>query len=377
MLSWHHHSPYSDLHGCPFTSTASILHLPAFCLSCSSPCQQTPKSRKHFTPHLFIPFSLTTHRKATLNDLILPPEVKMVDLSALDDEVVALILEFDLLDLSRAERLSEDEVLRAVDLSLEMRAAKEAGSSSGQGSPPTAARFPAQDQPLPADRSPGERNRGLGLWARLVGSKTENQAGGSKTPTEKGDLISLEERNKLLAESEDEDDADGEDGGEPCAICAEGAGEKRRLACRCLYCAPCLRRCIRAGLRNEMNFPPRCHQRLTEEDIGWVKRPDLLRLYKQMATEWDTPAEERVYCSKPECSAFIRDKRKREGGEARCGVCGAGTCASCRRRWHPGLPCDERRENEDLMDMMDEHGYGHCTRCGTIVDSLGGCNHMT
>lgn len=293
-------------------------------------------------------------------------------LSTLGDEVVGLILGFDLLDLSRSERLSQEEVLRAVDLSFQMREANEAASSSAQSNPSAADRSPTQDRPLPADRSPGKRPSRHS--DRRVSPKTKEQADEPEKITKKDDLIGPDERNELLAESEGEDDADAENEGEPCIACTGGTGEKRQLGCGCFYCAPCLRQCIRTGLRNEQNFPPRCHHRLTEDDIRWVNRPGLLRLYRQQAIEWDSDAVERVYCSRPQCSAFIPDRR--EGGEARCGACGAGTCASCRKRWHPGQACDEERENEELMDLMDRHGYGNCP-CGRPVESRGGCSHMT
>lgn len=294
-------------------------------------------------------------------------------LSSLGDEVVGLMLRFDLLDLSRPEGLSREEVLRAADLAFQMRAANEAASSSGQDNPPAADRSPAPARPLHAGRSPGERNRHH--RDPRVRPRTDGQAGGSKKNTKKGDLIGPDERNKILAESEVEDSSGPENEGEPCMVCDGGTGEKRKLACGCFYCAACLRSCIRTGLRNELNFPPRCHQRLTEDDIRWVNRPDLLRLYRQQVIEWDSPAAERVYCSRPVCAAFIPDRR--EGGEARCGACGAGTCASCRKPWHPGLPCEEDKEDEELMEMMDKYDNGYCTACGTIVESLGGCNHMT
>lgn len=286
----------------------------------------------------------------------------MEDLGGFDDTILRLIDRFSLLDLSRPEEATRSEIYLAAELALQMETASGDASPSAQGRTPAPGRPRGQDRDLQTHGPAGERSP----------SRPSRR---SKQDNKKGRFIGPEERKQLLDESEAEDEADTKAEGEPCMVCGDGSGKKRRIVCRCLYCVVCLRRCIRTGLRNEENFPPKCHQRLTEDDIRSAGRPGLFRLYRQVALEWDTPAADRLYCAKPECAAFIPDRL--EGNEARCEACGTGTCASCRKRWHPGLPCEEEKEDEELMDMMDEHGYSACNNCRRIVEIQSGCNHIT
>lgn len=289
----------------------------------------------------------------------------MEQLQSFDDGIVNMIFELSLLDLSAPEKLTADEVYAAAELALQISTR----GGAGDAGPPPTRKPPAQKSPA---RNPSARE------ARAPAGR-HDKAG-------KGGVVGTDERREILADSSDSESETGEQDkgkgkgkGEACVACAGRSGDTRRLACGCTYCAPCLRRCIRTGLRNEESWPPRCHERLTEEDVRWARRPGLLRLWRQMATEWDSPASGRLYCSRPACAAFL----PRAGGEAgevrevRCDTCGEGTCGGCRRAWHPGVPCGEEEEEEQLMDMMDQYGYASCNNCRRIVDLRDGCNHIT
>lgn len=282
---------------------------------------------------------------------------EMEHLQTLDDDIVNQILALSLLDLSAPETLSTDDVYAAAELAVQ--------TLTRDGFPPARASPP----PVAQDRSPPPRNRTL----------TPPADARDRGARERG-TIGWEERREILADS-DAPDENGEEGdGEACVACADVAGHpRRRLGCGCHYCAPCLRRCIRTGLRDEESWPPRCHERLAEEDVWWAGGTQVLRLWRQVAGEWDSPVAERIYCARPACAAFIPPGERAAGGEARCGVCGEGTCGRCRGLWHPGVPCDEEDEDEDegLMNMMDQYGYAACDNCRRIVEILEGCNHIT
>ena len=282
------------------------------------------------------------------------PAGTMEQLQTFDDDIVNLILSYSLLDLSAPERLTADEVYAAAELAVQISTLEGAGLAARRPLPGATAPAPARNPPARETQAPARRQEAAAT---------------------RGGVIGADERREILVDSDDSE-TETEAEGEVCIACAGGAGEKRRLACECNYCAPCLRRCIRTGLRNEESWPPRCHERLTEQDIRWTRRPGLLRLWSQLAVEWDSPAPARVYCSRSECAASI-PRAGGEAGEVRCGACGEGTCGGCRRPWHPGLPCAEEEEEEELMDMMDEYGYASCNNCRRIVDLRDGCNHMT
>ena len=314
-------------------------------------------------------------------------------LFTLDDEVVDRIFDLQLLDITALENLTADQVYGAAEAAI-LAATREGHPSTQHRTPqgdrdsPSAQHTPTQNRPLARGRpsttqdsyATHGRHPTLDPYAtaQAQGPATEHRPPGSgrqEPGVPKDDVIGPAEKKNILADSEAEDEPDTECEGEPCIACRGGSGPKRQLSCGCHYCAACLRRCIRAGLRNEEDWPPRCHERLTADDIRWVNRPALLHLWTREAREWDTPALERVYCSRPECAEFIPDVL--ETGEARCDTCGNGTCPSCRKRWHPGVPCQEVDENEALMDMMDERGFASCDGCKRIVELRDGCNHIT
>lgn len=298
-----------------------------------------------------------THRELRSGHYVRPGA--MEQLQAFDDKIVNLILQYSLLDLSAPDRITADEVYAAAELALQISTRNEAGHTTQH--PPSGATVPRPARNDPKRKPPAR----------------ETQAPkGRQAMTTQSRVIGAEERREILLDSDSDAETESKTKGEPCIACAGGSGEKRRLPCGCNYCAPCLRRCIRSGLRNEESWPPRCHERLTEEDVRRTRRPGLLRLWRQMATEWDSPASGRLYCSRPACAAFI-PRAEGQTGEVRCGACGEGTCGGCRRSWHPGLPCGEEEEEEQLMDMMDQYGYASCNNCRRIVDLREGCNHIT
>ncbi|GKT91700.1 IBR domain-containing protein [Colletotrichum tofieldiae] len=192
--------------------------------------------------------------------------------------------------------------------------------------------------------------------------------------------ITWEDRNRLLAESRpnsaatsEADDDDNEDKGPECVVCIGGRQPKNRLPCGCWMCPRCLRACIRAGLRAG-GWPPRCCEPLHQENIERAgrDRPGLLRLYLQIREENETDGEERVYCARPACAAFIPSRGPHvRGDEMECPACGERTCQRCRQTMHPRRPCRGEDEDELLMDAMDEYNLSPCPRCRRIIDLAG------
>lgn len=162
-----------------------------------------------------------------------------------------------------------------------------------------------------------------------------------------------------------------------CIACGERNGPSRSLGCGCSYCVPCLRRCLRTGLRNEEAWPPRCCSPLIESAVRWAaggsaSHSRLWRLWLCMRREWGTPAGERVYCHDHTCGTFIPQELADPG---QCPTCLRSTCRSCRGEAHPGT-C-QNTENEAMLDLMDIHGFSSCGHCGTVVELHDGCNHIT
>ncbi|WQF87236.1 Putative IBR domain, E3 ubiquitin ligase RBR family, TRIAD supradomain-containing protein [Colletotrichum destructivum] len=197
--------------------------------------------------------------------------------------------------------------------------------------------------------------------------------------------ITWEERNRLLADSRpnsaatSESDEANENNEQNCIVCSGGRQPKSRLPCGCWMCPPCLRACIRVGLRAG-GWPPRCCEPLHQDQIESAdrERPGLLSLYRQIREENETVGGERMYCSTPACAAFIppRGAHVRDD-EMECPACGEGTCRRCRQHTHPGRPCRQEDEDEMLMDTMDEQNLSPCPRCRRIIELAEGCYHIT
>lgn len=166
-----------------------------------------------------------------------------------------------------------------------------------------------------------------------------------------------------------------EEGNEDCIACGDPGTV--RAPCNHAYCLQCLRRCIRTSLRSEISFPPTCcRQPFNEATVRLAQRPALTHLFRQLSVEFGTPAARRIHCADAQCAAFIPNPRPR-GGVVTCAVCGSGTCAACKARAHPGLPCAEDQDEEEVWRMMDENGFVGCPECGVVVSLREGCNHMT
>ncbi|KXH44608.1 IBR domain-containing protein [Colletotrichum nymphaeae SA-01] len=210
-----------------------------------------------------------------------------------------------------------------------------------------------------------------------------NNNAGNVVNEDTGGYIGWEERNRLLtdtrnnsaetSDAEDDNDDNNDDRTE-CVVCFTARQPLCRLPCGCRMCSRCLRRCLRAGLRPG-GWPPRCCQPLAPENVeqaAGAGRPRLVRLYRQVRVEEETPGEERVYCARPECAAFIP-----ASVGSTCLACGQGTCRQCRRPLHPGQLCGTEAEDAALMDVMDELHLSPCPSCRRIIERAGGCTHMT
>ncbi|KAF9875856.1 putative IBR domain-containing protein [Colletotrichum karsti] len=277
----------------------------------------------------------------------------------LDEDVASLILRHGFLDIEDLQVVTAEEVENAAALALQMAEPEElvaiaVRQSVHQHHPhlhPAIPIRPAAQQPREEVDDPEDPDPGA--------------------------YINWQERNRLLTDSPAESDHESQQGGEDCIICSAGREPKIQLPCGCWFCAHCLRACIRAGLR-QGGWPPNCCEPLGENTVRRVRRPALLRLYRQVREEQETPGDRRVYCSRPECAAFIPPAGAHVDGDAmRCPACGEGTCRGCRAAAHPGRPCREEEEDEMLMDMIDQDGLSSCSRCRRIIELRDGCNHMT
>ncbi|KAJ3949459.1 uncharacterized protein N0V96_000576 [Colletotrichum fioriniae] len=225
----------------------------------------------------------------------------------LDEDVSNLIIEHDFLNLDTLRFATEREVERAAVRALEMAT-------------PDQQLAIAMRQSIMAIEGDNNTNNDENDANH---NNATNNPGNIVNNEDTGGYISWDERNRLLtdtrnnsAETSDAEDNnnnntnnddDDDDDRTECVVCFTTRQPLHRLPCGCRMCPRCLRRCLRAGLRPG-GWPPRCCQPLQPDNVeqaAGMERPRLVRLYRQVRVEEETPGEERVYCARPECAAFI------------------------------------------------------------------------
>lgn len=99
-----------------------------------------------------------------------------------------------------------------------------------------------------------------------------------------------------------------------------------------------------------------------------------LRTWRRLAEEYDS--EDRIYCSKAPCSAFIPRRFIVETLDAAiCPACFAETCIKCKQAGHVGdCPIDEGLEK--TRQLASDSGWRACSNCARLVEKNGGCHHM-
>ncbi|KAJ3547557.1 hypothetical protein NMY22_g1602 [Coprinellus aureogranulatus] len=105
--------------------------------------------------------------------------------------------------------------------------------------------------------------------------------------------------------------------------------------CSHYWCTGCLKSLIEVYLRDESLHPLRCCKNafaLPTVSTQLASSKRLLEQYTSKKTEYEVPAQNRVYCSQPTCSAFLGSSEAQPVGkpDITCGKCYARTCATCR-----------------------------------------------
>ncbi|RGP75019.1 e3 ubiquitin- ligase ari9 [Fusarium longipes] len=145
-----------------------------------------------------------------------------------------------------------------------------------------------------------------------------------------------------------------------------------------VYCHDCFIRLVSAACHNEQQWPPKCC--LNEIPSRTVLRfipPKLKKTFEERSKEWELPVSERVYCSDPNCSLWI--KPQRIDPSRRRGVCDRShpTCTLCRGRAHDGEECPQDVDMNLTNQLAEDEGWKRCSKCHALVEHREACQHMT
>lgn len=151
-------------------------------------------------------------------------------------------------------------------------------------------------------------------------------------------------------------------------------------SCNHHWCAGCLKSLVEVYLRDEILHPLRCCKNpFVLASISGQLSKRLLDQYNAKRIEYEVPAQNRVYCSRPTCSEFLGSSEAQPIGQPdmTCGKCRSRTCATCRNPSHTGDRCKGNEYVDQLRALARESGWQTCPGCFTVVDLHHGCNHMT
>ncbi|KAL2876710.1 hypothetical protein SGCOL_008076 [Colletotrichum sp. CLE4] len=202
----------------------------------------------------------------------------------LDEDITNIIIEHGFLNLDTIRFATEREVERAAVRALEMAA-------------------PDQQLAIAMRQSAMAVEGNHNINDNDANHDANNANNGNNDNT--GGYIGWEERNRLLTDTrtnsaETSDAEDDNNDNDTCVVCFTTRQPHHRLPCGCRMCPRCLRRCLRAGLRAG-GWPPRCCQPLRQDNVeqaAGTERPGLVRLYRQIRVEEETPGEERKFPSR-------------------------------------------------------------------------------
>ncbi|KAF5026776.1 hypothetical protein F66182_1130 [Fusarium sp. NRRL 66182] len=149
-----------------------------------------------------------------------------------------------------------------------------------------------------------------------------------------------------------------------CVSCLDDFHPKDVIKVPCHnYCHDCFVRLVSTACQNEQQWPPKCClNEIPSKTILRFVPANLKKIFEERSKEWELPLGERVYCSDPSCSLWIRPKRINIS--RRQGVCDRShqTCTICRGPAHSGEECPQDVDMNLTNQLAEDEGW---KRCGT------------
>ncbi|PFH50202.1 hypothetical protein AMATHDRAFT_61540 [Amanita thiersii Skay4041] len=164
-----------------------------------------------------------------------------------------------------------------------------------------------------------------------------------------------------------------------CIGCTENVIKSQCIigACTHAYCRECIISLVEACIKDETLYPLKCcKQEFPVRNIVLLLGVKLRLAFEEKCKEYRVPANRRVYCSNPRCSAFLGSSED-EAEEVVCGRCRTITCTGCKEAAHPYDSCQEHSDIIKVKEIAQREGWQTCPGCKSIVELNLGCYHMT
>lgn len=179
--------------------------------------------------------------------------------------------------------------------------------------------------------------------------------------------------------------------GKECPICLSEPDDPRTASCGHIYCYTCLQGYLQSSLESR-KFPLKCvgHQDTTtctaEFSIPFIEKTlsktDMDDLFTAAFGDFvQLHLRQYQYCPTPGCGSVYSTTTT--GGMVTCSECFVGICTTCNVEAHDGQTCAEYKgldpvEGEKLFqEWKKKAGVKACPTCGTGIEKIDGCNHMT
>ncbi|XP_078445591.1 E3 ubiquitin-protein ligase RSL1-like [Wolffia australiana] len=192
---------------------------------------------------------------------------------------------------------------------------------------------------------------------------------------------------------------------ENCPICLEDVdpeGIFQVIGCNHRFCFSCM--CQHVEVKLLDGFLPCCPSEgcktgLTVDEPLTYLTPKLAETLAQRLAEAAIPADEKVYCPYPRCSALMArgEARRLEGGSSsrgvaredvglrQCLVCKGLFCLVCRVPWHHGMSCEGYQWNSRQLhgeearveQLARAHMWRRCVKCSHMIELASGCFHVS
>ncbi|KAF7317254.1 RBR-type E3 ubiquitin transferase [Mycena chlorophos] len=166
----------------------------------------------------------------------------------------------------------------------------------------------------------------------------------------------------------------------PCIICHEQFHSRLPFSAPCghFYCPECLGNLARACIGDESLYPLKCCRQPMPMDGVFAQLGMRLALeFRRKVAEFGTPANDRIYCPTPTCSAFLGSSANQPSPTIHCRACTTDVCVACKERVHPGQRCGENAALEQVKALARAEGWQTCPGCNRIIELHQGCFHMT
>ncbi|KAF2792460.1 hypothetical protein K505DRAFT_278765 [Melanomma pulvis-pyrius CBS 109.77] len=179
---------------------------------------------------------------------------------------------------------------------------------------------------------------------------------------------------------------------ESCIICGDDNTTSPLFTAPCgnhYVCSDDLESFFRNAIKDESLYPPQCcSEPFLLEVFGEALPFELFWDYQvKERGEYSVQKKFRVYCANPSCATFLRPDIHTLNTETQVTYaiceskdCGTKTCITCRKVLHDGAAehsCEIADEDQQFKDTVKKEGYQECYACGSIVELIEACNHIS